>query len=87
MKQFNYTITDEQGIHARPAGILVKEVKKYASKITIEANGKSADAGKHFWLLWGMGIKKGTEITVSVDGADEVEAAPSDRGHFFKENL
>ena len=35
MKQFNYTITDEQGIHARPAGILVKEVKKYASKITI----------------------------------------------------
>ena len=65
MKQFNYTITDEQGIHARPAGILVKEVKKYASKIT---------------------IKKGTEITVSVDGADEVEAAPAIEA-FFKENL
>ena len=53
MKQFNNTITDEQGIHARPAGILVKEVKKYASKITIEANGKSADAGK---LLAIMGM-------------------------------
>ena len=85
MKQFNYTITDEQGIHARPAGILVKEVKKYASKITIEANGKSADAGKLLALM-GMGIKKGTEITVSVDGADEVEAAPAIEA-FFKENL
>ena len=57
MKQFNYTITDEQGIHARPAGILVKEVKKYASKITIEANGKSADAGK-LWLLWAWELRK-----------------------------
>ncbi|KAI4449765.1 hypothetical protein C823_004297 [Eubacterium plexicaudatum ASF492] len=27
MKSFNYVITDEQGVHARPAGILVKEAK------------------------------------------------------------
>ena len=35
MKSFNYVITDEVGIHARPAGILVKEAKKYASTIRI----------------------------------------------------
>lgn len=36
MKEFTYTITDEQGIHARPAGLLVKEAAGFASAITIE---------------------------------------------------
>ena len=31
MKQFTYVITDEAGIHARPAGLLVKEAAKFAS--------------------------------------------------------
>ena len=44
MKTFNYTIQDALGIHARPAGVLVKEVKKFESKITIEGNGKSAES-------------------------------------------
>ena len=35
MKTFEYTIKDELGIHARPAGMLVKEVKNYDSKVTI----------------------------------------------------
>ena len=35
MKDFMYTVKDEQGIHARPAGMLAKEAKKYESKITI----------------------------------------------------
>ena len=29
MKEFVYTITDPEGIHARPAGVLVKEAAKY----------------------------------------------------------
>ena len=45
MKTFQYVIKDEVGIHARPAGLLVKEVKKYQSKVTIEGNGKKSDAG------------------------------------------
>ena len=35
MRTFEYAIIDELGIHARPAGILVKEVKKFDSKIHI----------------------------------------------------
>jgi phosphocarrier protein HPr len=35
MKEFTYTITDPVGIHARPAGLLVKEVKKYGSTFTL----------------------------------------------------
>ena len=46
MKTFTYIITDEIGIHARPAGLLVKEAKKYTSKIVLSANGRSAEATK-----------------------------------------
>lgn len=35
MKSFEYTIKDELGIHARPAGMLVKEAKNFASECTI----------------------------------------------------
>ena len=70
MKSFTYTIQDELGIHARPAGGLVKEVKKFESKIMIEGNGKKADAGKLLAVM-GRGIKEGTGIHGSAEGADE----------------
>ena len=44
MKQFTYTITDPVGVHARPAGLLVKEAKKYDSTITIDKAGKAVNA-------------------------------------------
>ncbi len=74
MKSFKYVITDPVGIHARPAGDLVAEVKKYASVVTINANGKSADAKKLIKLM-GLGVKKDDEIEVEVAGDDEETAA------------
>lgn len=74
MKQFTYVIKDENGIHARPAGLLVKESQKFASEITIESNGKSASLKKLFALM-GLGVKRGDEVTVTADGADENTAA------------
>ena len=85
MKTFNYVITDEQGVHARPAGILVKEAKKYASKITISAGGKNAEATK-LMAIMSMGVKKGHTVTVTVEGDDE-EAAAAAMEEFFKTNL
>lgn len=85
MKSFNYVITDEVGIHARPAGILVKEAKKYASKVTISMGGKSADATK-LMALMSLGVKQGDEVTVSVEGDDE-ESVAAEIEKFFKENL
>ncbi|MDO5293530.1 MAG: HPr family phosphocarrier protein [bacterium] len=85
MKEFKYIITDEVGIHARPAGLLVKEAKNYASKVTIQANGKSAEATKLLAIMT-LGVKKDTEIVVTVDGEDE-EVAASKLEQFFKENL
>jgi len=85
MKSFDYTITDEVGIHARPAGILVKEVKALGSKVTVKFGEKSADATR-LMALMGMGIKKGDTVTVTVEGDDEAAAAEK-LEQFFKDNL
>lgn len=85
MKTMTYTIQDELGIHARPAGVLVKEVKKFQSKITLEGNGKKAEAGKLLAIM-GMEIKHGTEVTITAEGPDENEAIAA-MEEFFKNNL
>ena len=85
MKSFEYTITDPVGIHARPAGVLVKEIKKYASTVTVKKGDKAVNALK-LMALMGMGIKQGDTITVEVDGADEAAAAAEIEA-FFKANL
>lgn len=85
MKEFTYTITDPQGMHARPAGVLVKEAGKYQSKITIEKDGKSGDA-KRIFAVMGLGVKCGQAITVKVEGDDEAEAAAAIE-EFLKANL
>ncbi len=55
MQKFSYVIKDEVGIHARPAGLLVKEAKKYESKIQIIKDTKSADATK-LMAVMGLGV-------------------------------
>lgn len=85
MISFNYIITDEVGIHARPAGLLSKKAKEFKSIITISANGKSAEATK-LMALMGMGVKKGTEITVTAEGEDE-DSAIIAMEEFLKANL
>ena len=85
MKTFDYTIKDEVGIHARPAGQLVKVAKKYESKITVSINGKSAEATK-LMAVMGLGVKCGQTVEVTVEGADEDTACEGIRT-FFEENL
>lgn len=85
MKEFSYTITDPQGVHARPAGVLVKEAAKYQSSITLEKDGKSGDM-KRIFAVMGLGVKCGETITVKVDGSDEAEAAEAVES-FLKQNL
>ena len=73
MKQFQYTIKDELGVHARPAGLLVKLAKQYTSTITLEKNGKTCDMRK-LMAVMGMGIRQGETITVTAEGEDEAAA-------------
>ena len=85
MLRFEYTVTDPQGFHARPAGMFVKEAKKYDCVTTVEKNGKKADARKMFGLM-GLGIKGGDTIAISVEGAQEEEAAAGLKA-FMEANL
>lgn len=85
MKEFSYVITDPEGVHARPAGALVKGANGFKSKITIEKDGKEADA-KRIFAVMGLAAKKGQLLTIKVEGEDE-EQALSTIQNFFKENL
>lgn len=85
MKEFKYVIKDEQGIHARPAGLLVKQAAGYESAVTIGKDGKDVDAKRIFGVM-GLGVKQGMEITVKADGADE-DKAIAELEAFLKENL
>ena len=85
MKSFSYTVKDELGLHARPAGLLVKEVKNFQSKVTLERDGKSVDASR-LMAVMGMGVKKDQTVTVKVEGDDE-DAACKALKAFFETNL
>ena len=85
MKEFKYVITDPEGIHARPAGILVKQAAGYQSSVKIAKGEKSADAKRIFGVM-GLGVKTGEEVTITVEGAEE-DTAAAELETFFKENL
>lgn len=85
MKEFSYIIKDEIGIHARPAGLLAKEAKSFTSKITIEANGKSADVTR-LMAVMGLGVKTGAEVVIKAEGDDE-DAAIAKMQEFMAANL
>ena len=88
MKTFSYTITDEVGIHARPAGLLAKKAKEMKGAdvtVTVSCNGKSADATK-LMAIMGMGVKQGDTVTVTCEGADEDKASEALKA-FFEETL
>lgn len=85
MKEFKYVITDPEGIHARPAGLLVKAVKEFACDVKIAKGGKAMSAKAIFGVM-GLGAKKGDEVTLTFDGADE-DAAYEKISQFMQENL
>jgi phosphocarrier protein len=85
MKEFSYTITDPEGIHARPAGLFVKAAAAFPCAVTIAKDGKEADA-KRILGVMGLGVKQGQEITVKTDGDQEDEAIESLK-KFLEENL
>ncbi len=85
MKSFEFEVKDELGIHVRPAGLLVKEAKKYESKIVIQKDDKQAEATK-LMAVMAMGVKQGATVVVSAEGADEDVAIEGIKA-FFEENL
>lgn len=85
MKEFNYVINDELGIHARPAGLLAKQAKGFESVVTVTKAGNTVKASQLMKLM-SLGVKKGDEVTVAAEGADE-DAAIAAIKAFFEANL
>lgn len=66
----NIVIKNEQGLHARTAGVLAKEAMKSKCDISITANGKKINA-KSLLAIMSSAIKCGTEIVLEVTGEGE----------------
>jgi phosphocarrier protein len=67
------TIVNKLGLHARAASHLVKVASGFASRITVERAGASANAKSIMGLML-LAAAKGHTVTVSADGPDEQEA-------------
>ena len=88
MREFKYVVTDPEGIHARPAGELVKAVKAvkaFSSDIKIAKGGKAMNCKAIFGVM-GLAVKKGDEVTLTFEGADE-DAAYEAVSKFMQETL
>ncbi len=62
-------LLNEEGMHARPAGILVKCVNQFQSKIELSFNGKSANA-KSLLSILSLGLIANSEFLVKAEGVD-----------------
>lgn len=85
MRELKYVITDPMGIHARPAGELVKAAAAFPCIVTIEKDGRAVDA-KRIMGVMSLGVKAGMEITLRTEGEQEDEAMDA-LSKFLKENL
>ena len=86
MKQFDYTIKDPLGIHARPAGMLAKVAKGFGDTVVTVTKGEKTVKAIQLMKLMGLGIKTGETVTIGAEGPDEDAAIEAIRA-FFEENL
>ena len=86
MKTVTYVIQDPLGIHARPAGQLVKAAAAWKDcDIKITVNGKTVDA-KRIMGVMQLGAKGGNTLTLEISGGEEDKAAAA-LEEFLKANL
>lgn len=62
-------LQNEEGMHARPAGVFAKKAGEFKSSIQIKAGGQSKNA-KSMMSIMSLGLKFGDEITLEATGED-----------------
>lgn len=85
MTAFEHTLQNPEGIHARPAGLLVKQAQQYESTVTLVKNGKEADL-KRLFAVMGLAAKQGEVVSLRIEGDDEEEAAQQLQ-QYLQENM
>lgn len=83
--ELNIQLQSEDGLHARPAGILAKTVASFTSNIEISARGMTKNA-KSIMAVMSLGLKKDDMITFKATG-DDAEAAISKIKSLFESNF
>ena len=85
MVEIKHVIADELGLHARPAGLLVKQCAAFKCNIQIGTPVKMVDA-KRIMGVMGLAVKHGQELIMTFDGEDALTASEAIAA-FLKENL
>ena len=85
MEKVTVVVTNELGLHARPASVLVKETSKFNSNINIAKGEKSYNA-KSIMNILSMAAAKGDSLVITAEGADEKEALATLKA-LFESNL
>lgn len=69
----NVVVRNPQGLHARPADLLVREASRHQAEIMIEKDGYRVDC-KSILSLLTLGAECGTEMSLYAEGADAEQA-------------
>lgn len=85
MREIKHIINDPEGIHARPAGLFVREASAFPCKITVSKGDMEADA-KGIFAVMGLGAKFGDEVVIRIEGEREENAAKA-LNKFLETNL
>jgi phosphotransferase system HPr (HPr) family protein len=85
MQKFNYSIKEPEGLHARPAGLLVKCAQSCSSNVKVAVKGQTADA-KRLFAVMGLGAAQNDQLTFTVEGPKE-SAECAKLKAFCEENL
>lgn len=85
MLEFSYIIKDPLGLHARPAGMLAKEAKKYSSVCSLRKGDQTVPLTR-LMALMNLAVKAGDAVLITADGEDEADAIQGLKT-FFEQHL
>ena len=74
MEKFDFKFENDFGLHARPAGVLVKKAGEFESNITVVKGDGNRASAKGLFALLGLKIEGGDHVSVEAEGSDEAEA-------------
>lgn len=76
-------VSSPQGLHARPADMLVRMANQYQSTITLDRGGEAVDC-KSILSLLTLGAAQGTELSLKAEGDDAEDAIESIEQFFLR---
>jgi phosphotransferase system HPr (HPr) family protein len=77
------TVENVQGLHARPADMLVKLANQFKSKIEITKDGEAVD-GKSILSVLSLAAEKGTNLQIRASGGDAEQAVTAIESLFLR---